>query len=240
VRRAGFTSESYSVTRAIAVALALAVLTLTPAFSQISFSQISGQSPKNYSIEFARVVDINTKEFSSFGSFPAINSRGDVAFTAVRYGTAGVFRAHQDQGNVAAIALATKDLVTFSDQIAINSGGVVVFEAATTANSSAIFKGDGIFRILIADSSANGLLRIGVGAPSINAAGIVAFSSVLAQRGSPGAVFKGNGGPLTTVAGTSSTGFTSFGNVAINDAGTIVFPANSADGSRGSSLFQAL
>jgi hypothetical protein len=72
-----------------------------------------------------------------------------------------------------------------------------------------------------------------VGAPSINAAGTVAFSSLLAQRGLPGAIFKGSGGPLTTVASTSPSGFSSFQNASINDFGTVVFSAASADGSHG-------
>src|SRR5262249_40827542 len=38
---------------------------------------------------------------------------------------------------------------------------------------------------------------------------------------------------LTTVAATSATGFSGFGNVAINDRGIIVFPASLRDGSSG-------
>jgi hypothetical protein len=208
-------------------ALALAIWSLTPAFS---LTQL--QSRKSYSFEFTKVVD-TTKEFTSFGGFPAMNNHGDIAFTGVRYGSAGVFRVRDEQEKVVTIAAPSNGFVAFSDQVAINSGGLVAFAGATTTNSEAIVTGDGISRTLIADSTANGLVRIGVGAPSINAAGTVAFSSLLAQRGSPSAIFKGNGGSLTTVASTSPSGFNSFRNVAINDSGTVVFSAGSADGSSG-------
>jgi hypothetical protein len=214
------------VRRVFAVTLALASFSLT-----LAFSQTKSESGKKYKIEFAKVVD-TTREFSSFGVFPSINNHGDVAFTAVRYGSPGVFRVRQEQETITIIAPASNDLLTFADQVAINAGGVVAFQAATSANSNAIFKGDGMTKTLIADSTVNGLFKLGVGAPSINATGIVAFSSVLAQRGFPGAIFKGDGGPLTAVASTSPGGFTSFGNAAINDFGTVVFAANSSDGSR--------
>jgi hypothetical protein len=77
------------------------------------------------------------------------------------------------------------------------------------------------------------LLRLGVGSPAINAAGTVAFSSVRTDLGSPSSVFTGNGGPLTAVVTTSRTGFGSFGNVGINDAGKIVFSANLSNGVQG-------
>jgi hypothetical protein len=210
------------------VLLALAILASIPAFSEDH-----SQSGKNYEFEFTRMVD-TTEGFSSFGDFPAINNHGEVAYSAVRNDTgAGVFRIRDTGEKAATIASIGDGLSLFGDDVALNPSGVVAFDATTTTGSRAIFKGDGASRILIADSTANGLSRIGLGSPSINADGIVAFFSALAQRGSPEAVFTGTGGPLRTVASTSATGFTGFGNVAINAAGTVVFPATLGDGSRG-------
>jgi hypothetical protein len=210
------------------VVLALAILTAIPAFSEDH-----SQSGKNYTFEFTRKVD-TTQGFSSFGNFPAINNHGEVVFTATRNAVgAGVFRLHDSVENADTIASIGDGLSLFGDDVALNPSGVVAFDATTTTGSRAIFKGDGASRILIADSTANGLSKIGIGSPSINADGIVAFSSLLAQRGSPGAVFTGTGGPLSTVASTAATGFAGFGNVAINASGTVVFPATLGDGSRG-------
>src|SRR5215471_255799 len=133
--------EIRKVTAATAV---LAFLTLTPAFPQTQ-----SQLHKKYSFEFTRIVD-TTKEFTSFGSFPAMNNHGDVAFTAVRYGSAGVFRVREEQEKVTTIASPASGLVTFGDQVAINANGVVAFAATTTTKSLAIFKSDGISSTLIA------------------------------------------------------------------------------------------
>jgi hypothetical protein len=207
--------------------LALAVLTIVPVFCQ------EPEPDKKYEIEFINVVD-TTKGFGAFGNFPAINNHGKIAFTAVQNGVgAGVFLVPLPSEKVTTIATVSDGMTFFADSVAINSAGVVAFAATTTANSLAIFKGDGASRTLIADSIANGLLKLGLGAPSINAAGTVAFSAVLAQRGSPAAVLTSNGGPLRAVVSTSASGFTSFQNVAINNAGTVVFPANLSDGSIG-------
>ncbi|HTP36039.1 MAG TPA: choice-of-anchor tandem repeat NxxGxxAF-containing protein [Candidatus Acidoferrales bacterium] len=207
--------------------VAPALLALGPVFCQV---QSSG---KSYAFEFTEVVD-STNGFNSIGSFPAINNHGEVAFRAASNGgTEGIFRAGQALDKLATIASTSDGLSFFGDDVAINPGGVVVFDATTASNSHSIYKGDGRSKILIADSMANGLSRIGVAAPSINASGNVAFSATLAQRGSPVAVFTGNGGPLTTVLSTSATGFSGFQNVAINDRGTIVFSASLRDGSSG-------
>ena len=212
----------------IAVVLAVAMVASIPAFSEDH-----PQSGKNYKFEFINRAD-TTQGYSSFGNFPAINNHGEVVFTATQnIAGAGVFRLRDGMDHATTIASISDGLSAFGDDAAVNPSGVVAFDANTATGSRAIFKGDGASRTLIADSTVNGLAKIGVGSPSINADGTVAFFSLLAQRGSPGAVFTGNGGPLKTVVGTSATGFTGFGNVAINASGTIVFPASLGDGSRG-------
>lgn len=207
-------------------ALGLAALTLAPALPQDQ-----SQPGRGFDIEFTSLVD-STQGYSSFGNFPAINNDGEVAFTAVSAAAgAGVFRLHDLTSGVTTIA--SDGLIFFGDDVAINRDGVVAFSATTGSGSRAIFKADGTSRTLIADSTASGFVKIVVGAPSLNGTGTVAFSAVFAQRGSPAGVFTGNGGPLVAVANTSPTGFGSFGNVAINDSGTVVFRANLRDGSHG-------
>lgn len=209
-------------------ALLLAVFLSTPAFPEDRPS-----TGRNYQFEFTNIAD-STNGFVSFGVFPAINNRGEVAFNAVRAdGGAGVFRSRDSAEKVAVIASLADGLSQFGDDVALNSAGVVAFTATTASSSRAIFKGDGASRTLIADSAANGLSRIGLGSPAINPDGIVAFFSLLAQRGSPQAIFTSNGGPLRTLAATSPAGFTGFGNAAINASGTVVFPATLAGGNRG-------
>lgn len=191
----------------------------------------SADAARSYEFEFTNVVD-STHGFTDFQSFPAINNQGAVAFVAVKSGVGqGVFRTREQE--VTTIASALDGLVNFGNDPAINASGVVAFDATTATNSVAIFTGDGHSKKLIADSKLNGLLRIGVGSPSINAAGTVAFESIRSDLGTPSSVFTGNGGPLTTIVTTSRTGFGAFGNVAINDAGKIVFSAGLSNGVQG-------
>jgi len=49
----------------------------------------------------------------------------------------------------------------------------------------------------------------------------------------PSSIFTGSGGPLTTLAMSTPTDFSTFSNVAINDPGTIVFQGFRTDGSVG-------
>lgn len=209
-------------------ALAFAALT-----SLTAFSQERPQPDRNYEFEFTRIAD-TTQGYSGFGSFPAINNQGEVAFIATRADVGpGIFRLRDGGEKATTISSMADGLSLFSDSVALNPSGVVAFQATTATGSRGIFKGDGASRTLIADSTVNGLVKVFIGAPSINANGTVAFFSILAQRGSPTAVFTGSGGPLTTIASTSAAGFTGFQNVAINASGTVVFAASLADGSHG-------
>ncbi|MGR9052183.1 MAG: DUF7453 family protein [Gammaproteobacteria bacterium] len=176
----------------------------------------------------------STQGFSNFEPFPAINNKSAVAFVATRSDTGqGVFRSRD--GKVTMIASEQDGLVGFDNAPAINARGVVAFLSRTNSGSSAIFTGDGRSRKSIADSKTDGLFRIGVGSPSINASGTVAFSSVLSVDGRPAGVsiLTGQGGDLSTVLHTSDSDFVSFGNVAINDGGKIVFSGERTDGSFG-------
>jgi hypothetical protein len=189
------------------------------------------ESDGKYDFEFTNVAD-SSQGFADFQTFPAINSRSAVAFVAVRSGYGqGVFSSRD--GEVTTIASQRDGFQSFGNVPAINANGVVAFNAVTGSGSSAIFTGNGVSKKLIADSTANGLLRIGIGSPSINVAGTVAFESVRNDLGLPSSVFTGNGGPLTTLLSTSRTGFSGFGNVAINDSGKIVFSGSLNNGVQG-------
>ena len=206
-------------------AFAIAVLTCAAALCQPK------PQPK-YAIEFTSVTD-STGNFSAFGAFPAINNQGEVAFTAVKNGSPGVFRSREDMEQFVTIASTKDALDSFGADVSLNASGTAAFGATTASNSRSIFKGDGKSLTLIVDSTAAGFVGRVLGSPSINASGTVAFSAVFAQHGLPAGVFTGNGGPLTAVAATSPSGFSSFQNAAINASGTVVFEANLADGSRG-------
>jgi hypothetical protein len=194
-------------------------------------SLCDAQPARRWDFEFEKVVD-STQGFSDFATFPAMNNHGAVAFVAYRSGVGnGVFRVRE--GAITNIATELDGLQLFGGTPAMNAQGVVAFSATTITGSTAIFKGDGRMKVLIADSLRDGLIRIGVGAPSINAEGLVAFSAPRSAPRSPASIFIGNGGALRTVFSTSTTGFRSFGNVAINSSGTIAFNATLATGIQG-------
>ena len=204
---------------------AIAVLTCAAALCQ----------PKpelKYAIEFTSVTDSNG-EFNTFGTFPAINNHGEVAFTAIKSGAPGVFRSREGLEQLVTIASTKDALNSFGADVSISPSGMVAFGASTASNSRAIIKGDGKSLTSIVDSTAAGFIGRVLGSPSINASGTVAFSAVFAQRGQPAGVFTGDGGPLRAVAATSPFGFHSFQNAAINASGKVAFEANLVDGSKG-------
>jgi hypothetical protein len=137
-------------------AVAIAILTCATALCQPK------HEPK-YAIEFTSVVD-STADFNAFGGFPAINNHGEVAFTAARSGTSGIFRAREDMEGLAS----TKDdLNGFGADVSISPAGAVAFGATTSSNSRALFKGDGKSRTLIVDSTPSGFVGRVLGSPSV-------------------------------------------------------------------------
>ncbi|WKJ90067.1 hypothetical protein QZJ86_18970 [Methylomonas montana] len=196
-------------------------------------SLASAEPAGKHEFEFINVAD-STQGYTNFEPFPAINNKSAVVFVATRSDTGqGVFRSRD--GKVTTIASGRDGLVGFDNAPVINRRGVVAFSAKTNSGSTAIFTDDGRSRTLIADSKINGLFGRGMGSPSINASGTVAFSAVLSVAGLPAGVsiFTGQGGDLNTVLSTSGSDFVSFLNVAINDAGKIVFSGARSDGSLG-------
>ncbi len=83
----------------------------------------------------------------------------------------------------------------------LNNAGAVVFNASSPSGQSGIFRGNG-----------GGLTAIAVegrfsrfGSPSINASGQVGFEASLRNVSGEG-IFRGDGGPIQTVAGTRDAG----------------------------------
>lgn len=200
--------------------------------------QALAHSQQTAQIRFVNVAD-STQGLSDFSQFPAINNRGAVAFTAVQSGAGQeVFR--HDRNGLSPIALADGSTITFfSDDVAINDSGVVAFRAGLNGigRPIAIFTSDGITTTTIVDSTKQGLPGFGIGPPSINSFGTVAFQAARSGFRSS-AVFTGNGSVLTPVVDTLSSDFAAFGGVAINQSGEIVFEAVQKD--RSSGIFLAI
>ena len=204
-----------------------ALITVTLIFV-LSASMALGQAT-SLDCAFVNVAD-STRGFSGLSRFPAINNRGEVAFIANKVGSGqGVFK--WEEGTIKTIA-SSGNLNNFGDDVAINSAGVVGYDAALTnsANDRAIFTSNGSWTRMIVDANQQGFLGRFLGSPSINAWGTVAFFAFRMDFSE--AVFTGNGGALTTVADTTKGTFSGFENAAINNFGRVAFPATREDGSQ--------
>jgi hypothetical protein len=140
----------------------------------LSACQAFAQITKN-DFKFVNVAD-STQGFGGFSQFPTINDRGAVAFVATPTGLGqGVFKWRD--GRIRTIAQAGGLLSSFSDDVVINSAGVVGYAASvnTGGNDRAIFTSNGTWKKTIVDTSQQGLIGRFLGAPSINASGKVAF-----------------------------------------------------------------
>jgi hypothetical protein len=184
-------------------------------------------------IEFVNVAD-STQGLSQFSQFPAINNRGAVAFVATESdATQDVFK-WDDRGLRTIASTIDKRFSLFTDDVVINPAGVVGFRAILTTGRRAagIFTSDGLDFRTIVNSTDQGLSGPSMGAPSINASGTVAFQASRSGLAST-IIFSGDGGPLTTVIDALNSNFKSFGAVAINRAGQIVFEGTQKDRTAG-------
>ncbi len=204
---------------------------LAALLAAVSAGHAFAQESTHPAFRFANVAD-NTKGFTQFSGFPAINNRGAVVFEAT--GTAftdGIFKA-QD-GEVATVSSSVANGVTlFGLDPVINDAGVVVFEANLNPLTRGIFTNDGSSTKTIVNTTDQGLIGRFLGSPSINRSGTVAFSAVRNGFTSQ-AVFVGNGGPLSIIVDTQNSNFADFQNVAINEPGKITFVADTNDGNTG-------
>ncbi len=193
--------------------------TLVAIFVLTMFNVASAQTR----VTFENVAD-STQGLSDFSQFPAINNRGAVSFVATQNGVnQEVFK--WERRNLKTIASTTDARFSFfTDDVVINSPGIVGFRALLTTGGRAagIFTSDGSLEKTIVNSKDQGLAGQTLGEPSINDAGTVAVqASRIGSRSS--VIIAGNGGPLTTVLDTLNSNFIDFGAVAINSDGEIVF-----------------
>ena len=209
------------------------VATLAVSLVIVSGCAAFAQTPQTTRIKFANVAD-STQGLSQFSQFPAINNHGAVAFIATQSDTKqGVFK-WDDRGLRTITSTADERFSLFTDDVVINPAGVVGFRAILTTGRRAagIFTSDGSDIKTIVNSTDQGLSGPSVGAPSINASGTVAFQAARSGLTST-IIFTGNGGPLTTVLDALNSNFKSFGAVAINSAGQIVFNGTQKDRTAG-------
>ena len=86
-------------------------------------NQASAQTVTKNNFTFANAVD-NTQGFSFFGSMPAINNAGAVAFQSVGAGFESGAVSKWQNGSLTTIASSSgKVLSGFGDSVAINSAG---------------------------------------------------------------------------------------------------------------------
>ena len=179
---------------------------------------------------FINVADNKVQGFAGFGTMPAINNGGDVAFLA-NGAVQGVFKWHA--GMITTLASTDGSILSsFGDDVVINSAGVVAYDAdLNNTGDRDIFTTDGVSVKTIVDSDAQGLVGGAfLGISAMNASGTVLFVAFRNGFGSQ-AMFAGNGGPLTTLVDTANSDFSALGNAAINASGEVAFNAFRNDGS---------
>ena len=140
-----------------------------------------------------------------------------------------------DRRRLNAIAsTATAPFTSFTDDVVMNDAGVVGFRAllSTGPRAAGIFTSDGVAIRTIVNSTDQGFPGFGMGTPSINASGTVAFQAFTSGFRS-NVIFTGDGGIITPVLDTLTSDFDTFGAVAINDSGKIVFDGTQKDGTEG-------
>lgn len=202
-------------------------------FFALYAGQASAQSRQDAHIKFENIADSN-QGLSDFSQFPAINNQGSIAFVATQNGVdQKVFR--WDRRNLTEIATtAVAPFTFFSDDVVINDAATIGFRAALSIGPRAmgIFTSDGVETRTIVNSTEQGFPGFGIGTPSINASGTVAFQAFRSGFRS-NAIFTGDGGTLTTILDTLTSDFGTFGAVAINESGRIVFDGVRKDGNSG-------
>jgi hypothetical protein len=212
------------------------ILTWTAVAAFAVVSQASGQTDTRENFTFINAVD-NTQGFSFFGSMPAMNNGGAVAFQSVGSGFESGAVSKWQSGVITTIATSANEsgLSGFGDSVAINSFGTVGFSARVPGRGDSIIAtGEGGPLTTVASANEQGLVGgqfFGISA--INESGTVVFLGI--RRGFRSqAIFSGQGGALTAIVDTATDpGFLGLGNSDINASGNVVFRGFPADGSEG-------
>jgi hypothetical protein len=194
--------------------------------------QALAQLPQRTQIKFENIAD-NTQGFSDLSQFPAINNQGSVAFVAAQGPEQQIFKWEQRITKPIA-STATVPFTFFTDDVVINDRGTVGFRSlvSTGLRAVGIFTSDGFTTKTIVNSADQGFPGFGIGTPSINGSGTVAFQAFRSGFRS-NVIFIGNGESITPVLDTLTSDFETFGAVAINASGTIVFEGVQKDRSSG-------
>lgn len=194
--------------------------------------QASAQSQQGPHVTFVNVAD-STQGLAGFSQFPAINNQGQVALLATQGTDQKIFRWDRRSLNEIA-STATAPFTSFTDDVVMNDAGLVGFRAllSTGPRAAGIFTSDGVATRTIVNSTDQGFPGFGMGTPSINASGTVAFQAFTSGFRS-NVIFTGDGGTITPVLDTLTSDFDTFGAVAINDSGKIVFEGIQKDGTEG-------
>src|SRR5215471_10931080 len=226
-------SNSRKQERRLATVLTVTLMTV---LSLTASAQTRPEAITKNDFAFVNAVD-NSQGFISFGSAPAINNAGAVAFESAGadFTSGSVWK--WQYGILTPIATSGSKSVLggFGDTVVINSSGRVGFNARLLSNNDTIiFTGDGGALNKIVSANEQGLVGGGgLGISSMNESGTVVFLGIRKASRSQ-AIFAGRGGPLTAIVDTATD--PSFGilrNSAINSSGTIVFLGSLADGTEG-------
>jgi len=210
------------------------LLALTIALVLLGSRQLFAQSALT-DFDFINVADTTSQGFTSFATFPRINNRGTVVFVASRnLSEGGIFK--WQKGELTTLASTSDGTIRgFGISPAINKSGTVCFEADLRTGAQAYFIADDTSLTKILDTHELGFTSF-VGDPAINSAGTCAFAAVtnfLPHFKIQQSIFAGTRTGLTTVVDTKTSGFTQFGNVAINASGEVAFLGFRQDGSSG-------
>jgi hypothetical protein len=217
----------FEISGRLAIGLILAAL--------IIVEKASGQTVTKADFAFTNAVD-TTQGFSIFGSAPAINNGGTIAFEAAGPGVelGGVWKSLD--GKLTTIASSSKNVFSgFGDAITINSFGTVGFTAkVTNGNDSIIAIGDGGALTTIVSARAQGLIGGPfLGISGMNESGTVVFLAIRKGFASQ-VILAGRGGQLTAVVDTATDpNFSELGSAAINSSGRVVFHGFLVDGTEG-------
>ncbi len=186
------------------------------------------------------IADATSVFYDDFGTAPAINDAGLVAFSSVSAGLDGVYAGTKDAGVTTTIVDSGPFSGFldggFSNGVSVNELGVVAFVGLIAPGPiRGVYKGAGVGVTPIADESIPEVApTLFLNAPAINDAGTVAFRSARDAGGE--GVFTGSGGALATVA-TSDGAYSGFEPAglypAINNAGDVAFFAGLDGGGHG-------
>lgn len=188
---------------------------------------------------FTTVALSTTPEFSILAD-PSLNSNGVVAFRAKRDPLRdGIYTATNTNASNT-VALNSNSEFRFLDgSPVINSIGVVAFRADRNA---AVGGGSGIYTATNTGSFTTIALTTspefsGFGLPTINSAGLIAFTAGRDAGGS-GVYTATNAGRFNTIALSDSPEFSAFNSAVLNNLGTVAFSASRDAG--GTGIYAAL